>query len=857
MPGLSWQSLIAFLLVHPIATLSPMPSPPSPPLQPSAPDPSGDGRPELDHARIGEMVKRFWGFDELRPLQAEAIRAGLTQQDSLVVMPTGGGKSLCFQVPPIVAERIDIVVSPLISLMKDQVDGLKACGYPADAIHSNLTPDERRGVFDRIRAGECALLYVSPERLVRPDFQALLVQLDVRGFAIDEAHCISHWGHDFRPEYRQLARLKERFPAASVHAFTATATPRVQADIVAQLGLVSPNVLVGIADRPNLTYRILPRVDLASQVVEVIARHAGEAVIVYCMTRKETETLAQVLVGAGVDAKAYHAGMKPLARRRTQEAFAEERLDVVVATVAFGMGIDRSNVRCVVHAAMPKSIEHYQQETGRAGRDGLEAECVLFYSAADVLRWQGLIERSAAEQSAAEQDGPYGPHGESSGPGPYGGYSGELAGELAGGAGGGMSGGTSGGAPDDSSGAALELLRHMQGLCSTLECRHRALSRYFGQEYDRDREPGGCGACDVCLDEIDAMAGSTEIARKILSCVARLEQRYGVGQVVQVLRGGDTESVRRWGHDRLSVYGLLAEIPEKSLTNLVYQLVDQGLLERSPGDRPVLMLSEASIPVLRGDGEVRLVEPRSRPVAASRAAAESWEGVDRGLFETLRAERRRIAGERSVPPYVVFGDATLRDMARIRPTTLPAMRGVRGVGEKKLADLGLTFVDVVTAFCEEQGIETDVAVIVRPEAMTTGRTRTKAKGVRTNKERDEAMKMFGRGASIIEVVAATGRTSTTVVGYLADFIEDRKLERIDDWVHDAEYERVADAVRVVGDERLRPVYEHLEGHVPFDSIQLVIAHQRMLGTGDPGGADERADERADEARDLDQEATPP
>src|SRR6266403_1180062 len=345
---------------------------------------------------ILNVIRRYWGFSELRHLQEEAIRAGLEHRDSLVVMPTGGGKSLCYEVPAEVEQRTDVVVSPLIALMKDQVDGLRECGYPAAALHSNMDRAELQNTEAEIAAGQFRLVFVAPERLVSPWFLRLMERIQVRAFAIDEAHCISHWGHDFRPEYRQLAQLKIRFPSASLHAYTATATERVRTDIAEQLRLQKPTVLVGTFDRPNLVYRIVPRVDAQTQVLEVLRRHPGDAAIVYCISRNDTEAMAAALRRNGLRAAFYHAGMEADARRRTQDAFASEQTDVVAATVAFGMGIDRSDVRCVIHAAMPKSIEHFQQETGRAGRDGLEAECVLLYSAADVIRWDSLIEKTAA-----------------------------------------------------------------------------------------------------------------------------------------------------------------------------------------------------------------------------------------------------------------------------------------------------------------------------------------------------------------------------------------------------------------------------------------------------------------------------
>ena len=389
-------------------------------------------------------VHRYWGFSELRPLQEQAIRAGLERRDSLVVMPTGGGKSLCYQVPAELARRTDIVVSPLISLMKDQVDGLRESGYPAGALYSGMPLDTLRETEAQIAAGRYRLVFVAPERLLTPRFLQLIERLQVRAFAIDEAHCISHWGHDFRPEYRQLAELKVRFPQASVHAYTATATARVREDIAEQLRLQNPAVLVGTFDRPNLVYRIVPRVDAQTQVLQVLRRHPGDAAIVYCISRKDTEAMAEWLQANRLRAAFYHAGMEADERRRTQDAFASEEIDVVAATVAFGMGIDRSNVRCVIHAAMPKSIEHYQQETGRAGRDGLEAECVMLYSAADVLRWESLIEKSAADASAR----------------------GEVI------------------------AAARDLLEHMRRFCTGVHCRHRKLSEYFGQEYSKAKLRG-------------------------------------------------------------------------------------------------------------------------------------------------------------------------------------------------------------------------------------------------------------------------------------------------------------------------------------------------------------------------------
>lgn len=719
--------------------------------------------------RILATVKRYWGYDQLRPLQAEAIRAGLDHRDSLVVLPTGGGKSLCYQVPPAIANRTDIVVSPLISLMKDQVDGLNANGYPAAALHSGLSDAERREIERGIAHKSYRLIFVAPERLLTPWFLAQIERLDIKAFAIDEAHCISQWGHDFRPEYRQLRTLKHRFPNASIHAYTATATPRVRQDIIAQLGLENPNVLVGTFDRPNLIYRIVPKVQVESQTLDAVRRHKSEAVIVYCISRKDTEYMADVLKANGVNAAAYHAGMEKEQRSAVQDAFAKEQLDVVVATVAFGMGIDRSNVRCVVHASMPKTVEHYQQETGRAGRDGLEAECIMFYSYGDVMRWQGLIEMSA-EKIEDPQARSLTIHAQS------------------------------------------ELLDHMQRMCSTAECRHRALSRYFGQKYPKSN----CGACDVCLSELEGMADSTITAQKILSCVARTEQRFGVGHIVDVLIGANTEMVRSFHHDQLSTYGLLREMPKKAVANLVYQLIDQGLLERTPGDRPIVKLNAASIEVLKKQREVHLIEPKSSPVQQTALEEREWEGVDRGLFEHLRQLRKDIAAERMVPAFVIFDDATLRELARVRPSTSEGFRRVRGIGEHKSVDLGERFIAAIREYCRANDLTQDEftsAAIVMPK-----------RGGKPNPVKEQAMQMCSQGCSIDEIAAATGRARSTVGQYLEEWIRATRPRSIEAWVDAATYQRVRGVAAHLEGRSMKPVFEALNGEVPYEIIRAVVAH---------------------------------
>ncbi|HEY7314842.1 MAG TPA: RecQ family ATP-dependent DNA helicase, partial [Gemmataceae bacterium] len=542
---------------------------------------------------LQEIIVRHWGFRTLRPLQDQAMQAVLDGRDSLVVLPTGGGKSLCYQAPAVLRGGTTVVVSPLIALMKDQVDSLRACGIAASQIDSSLSAGERFAYEMDVRQGEVRLLFVSPERLVQTDFHRILQQIDVHTFAIDEAHCISHWGHDFRPEYRQLSRLREFFPNAAVHAFTATATEQVRQDIIAQLALNDPVVLVGNFDRPNLTYRVLPRHEVLKQTLEVVQRHEGEAGIIYCLRRRDVDDLAAGLQKKDVKALPYHAGMSGEQRQTTQEAFASEQVDVIVATVAFGMGIDRSNVRFVLHTAMPKSLEHYQQETGRAGRDGLEAECVLLYSGGDLYTFRSMLEKSAREAG-----------NETHLPG------------------------------------ALKHLDDMDRYCRGAVCRHRALVRYFGQTY----EPERCNACDLCLGDTEEVPDALIVAQKILSCVARVKQGFGIGHVTAVLRGENTENVRKRGHEKLTTFGLLKGHGKADVRDWVYQLMGQGVLLQVGDEYPLLRLNESSWEVMRGQRQVRLVRmvrrKKGEKPEKSRVETTSWEGVDREVFEVLRRTRR-------------------------------------------------------------------------------------------------------------------------------------------------------------------------------------------------------------------------
>jgi ATP-dependent DNA helicase RecQ len=482
-------------------------------------------------------------------------------------------------------------------------------------------------------------------------FLTLLSACRVSFVAVDEAHCISQWGHDFRPEYRQLGRLRQLLPGVSLHAFTATATSRVRRDIITQLALDDPLELVGSFDRPNLLYRVLPRAALKRQVLDVLARHRREPGIIYCLSRREVDALAAWLTGLGTPALPYHAGLSDADRTRNQDAFLNERADVIVATVAFGMGIDRSDVRFVVHAGAPRSLEHYQQESGRAGRDGLEAECVLISSAADFVRWRLMLERG---------------------------------GEL--------------------SEASRGLLRQMERYATGVGCRHRHLAEYFGDDYPAGAAggPAGCAACDFCLGELEAVAAPVVLARQILSCVARVAQRFGATHVASVLRGHASEQVLARGHETLTTFGLLPHASVTEVRGYIEQLTGLGLLQQAGEEYPVLALTPAGLELLRdatscpGLRLARQRPPRKEaPRPRSRAEAESWEGVDRALFDRLRALRLEIARARGVRPYVIFHDTTLREMARLRPASLDALLAVRGVGTRKAEDLGETFLAAI------------------------------------------------------------------------------------------------------------------------------------------------------------------
>ncbi len=590
--------------------------------------------------KIEKVLSQYWGYESFLPLQREAMGCLRDGVDSVVVLPTGGGKSLCFQAPAVTMDGLAVVVSPLISLMKDQVDALKECGVAAERIDSSLTAAQQTDVFARIKQNELKLLYLSPERLISGGFLGVLQKTKLSFIAIDEAHCVSMWGHDFRPEYRQMGMLKELFNGVTIAAYTATATGHVRDDIAQQLKLEEPQILVGSFDRPNLVYKVQPRNNIIKQVRSVIDKQKGQSGIIYCIRRKDVDSMCANLKSKGYSAAPYHAGMDNADRRENQDLFINEKVDIIVATVAFGMGIDKSNVRFVIHAGMPKSLEHYQQESGRAGRDGLEADCSLFYSGGDYGTWKSLMRDMPVEAYKI----------------------------------------------------AMVKLSSMYNYCTGGACRHKAILRYFGQDLDGD----GCEACDMCLGEFDYVDDAIIIAQKILSCILRLEQRFGGGYVALVLTGSTDKRIVENGHDMLSTYGLLSDHPGRAVRDWIEQLVGQDYIEKY-GEFNVLTVTEKGGSVLKGLQTPRLLKPAVKKAKVSRAVEDSWEGVDEGLFEALRKVRSKIAAKKNVPAYVVFSDAALRDMARKKPAVLDAFLTVKGVGQMKCEQYGETFITAIKA----------------------------------------------------------------------------------------------------------------------------------------------------------------
>ncbi len=599
-------------------------------------------------------LKRHFGYHQFRPLQREIIQDALAGRDVFVLMPTGGGKSLCFQLPALTRDGLTIVVSPLISLMKDQVDALQTSGIPATYLNSTVDREEAKARWRGLHRGEYRLLYVAPERLMLDTFLERALNWNIAQFAIDEAHCISEWGHDFRPEYRELKKLRKHLPDVPIMALTATATEQVRADIIKELNLRDPRCYVASFNRPNLTYRVVAKTASYDQLLAFMRSRPNDSGIVYCASRKSTESLARNLNENGVSTKTYHAGLTTSERTRHQEAFLRDDVRVITATIAFGMGINKPNVRFVVHYDLPKNLESYYQETGRAGRDGLPSECVLLFSPGDVAKQLHFIdEKSESEARIARAQ-----------------------------------------------------LRQMVHYAETRECRRATLLKYFGETYPITRDGIGgetaplqvsCDGCDNCLQPRETFDGTVH-AQKFLSCVYRVHAKsgfaFGLNHVVDVLRGADTEAIRQRGHNELSTYGIGAELKRTEWQAIGRELLRLGLIECAPGKFATLSLTSEGLKTLRNRTPIVLTKQIDIAEKNAQRRAGTIE-CDEVLFERLRALRRKLADDRKVPAYIIFSDVSLREMARDYPTNSTEFRRIPGVGEQKLKDFGKAFLSEI------------------------------------------------------------------------------------------------------------------------------------------------------------------
>jgi ATP-dependent DNA helicase RecQ len=590
---------------------------------------------------LKDALKEHFGYESFLPLQQEITQDSLAGRDVFALLPTGGGKSLCYQLPALLRSGVTVVISPLIALMKDQVDALKAGGIAAAYINSSLTFSEQQKRGRELIDGKYRLLYVAPERVMTSMFLGFLKKLDVGLIAIDEAHCISEWGHDFRPEYRQLAQLRPRMPNTPVMALTATATERVRTDILEQLHLKDPAVHIGSFNRRNLTYHVRAKKGSYEQLLAFVRSRPGESGIVYCHARKTTESLAEQLSRDGVVARAYHAGLEPSERTRNQEAFARDEVPVVCATIAFGMGINKSNVRYVFHYDMPKSIEAYHQETGRAGRDGLPADCVMLFSTGDAVRYDRFADE---KEDPAQRE------------------------------------------------ASREQLKHIVAYSESQACRRKTLLAYFGETYDAPN----CNGCDNCLDPTPKF-DATEAVRKFLACVFRIRQKsgfsVGIAHVSAVLAGADTERVRKLAHEELSAFGAGKEHTQAEWQDIGRQLVALKLLRQNPDRMNALELTTDGMNALREHRQVMLKELRAPQVEAARAALPP---CDEPLYQRLRDLRNKLARERNIAAFMIFSDVALRQMAREYPEEAGAFRRINGVGESKLTEFGTAFMAEIT-----------------------------------------------------------------------------------------------------------------------------------------------------------------
>ena len=706
------------------------------------------------------LLKQYFGFTSFRPLQEAIIRDSLAGHDVFALLPTGGGKSLCFQLPALVRDGLTVVVSPLIALMKDQVDALRAAGIPATFLNSSLTPDESRLRLRGLHNGEFRLLYVAPERLMLSGFLADLQRWNVALIAVDEAHCISEWGHDFRPEYRQIAELRSLFPRVPMMALTATATGRVRADIIKHLQLRDPRGYVASFNRPNLTYRVVAKGWPYGQVLDFLRARPKDSGIVYCQSRKTAERVAADLTADGITAKPYHAGLTPEERNRHQELFLRDDVRVICATIAFGMGINKPNVRFVIHYDLPKNVEGYYQETGRAGRDGLPGDCLLLFSAGDVVKQTRFIDEKPDPQ---EQQ------------------------------------------------IAREQLQQMVHYAEGAGCRRVELLAYFGETFDGS----GCGACDNCLAPRATFDG-TVAAQKFLSCVYRIreKQRFGVGlnHIVEVLTGADTEKIRKWGHEQLSTYGIGRETSRPEWAAIGRELVRLGYLRQTAEKFSVLELTASGLAALKQRTPVQLTKPVAVTGPGNQRAGEI--SCDEVLFERLRDLRKRLADERDVPAYIVFSDVALRQMARNYPAGEADFARISGVGEKKLREFGAAFLAEIVDHLRTHPRQVFADSFEARPSPVRGPL---------NGTASETLRYFREGATAEQIAARRGLAASTIYGHLAAAVEGGEKLELDRFLTASQQEEIAGVFAKCGFGNIAGARESLGNKYDYGLLRIYRA----------------------------------
>ncbi|WP_188559052.1 DNA helicase RecQ [Hymenobacter glacieicola] len=748
--------------------------------------------PTLESAR--RVLKKYYGYDSFRPMQEDIIGNIMGGQDTVVLMPTGGGKSICFQVPAVVQEGVCVVVSPLIALMKDQVEALKANGISAAYINSSVGQSEQNNIAADCLNGYLKLLYVSPEKLLSEGFLTFLRRLRISMFAIDEAHCISSWGHDFRPEYTQLRVLREQFPATPIIALTATADRLTQRDIQQQLRLNNPRVFLSSFDRPNLNLIVRPGQDRVGGILEFLERHQGEAGIIYCLSRKQCETLAQKIQAKGIKAGYYHAGMTPNQRGAVQEAFLKDDLQVIVATIAFGMGIDKSNVRWVIHYNLPKNIEGYYQEIGRAGRDGAPATAVLFYSFGDVMSLRDMLTKENPTLTQLN----------------------------------------------------LTKLERMQQFAEAASCRRKILLNYFGETLATD-----CGNCDICRNPPTTFDG-TELAQKALSAVVRGRERLSINLLIDVLRGMRNQAVLSQGLDQIKTYGAGRDLAYLDWYSYIHQMLNDGLLYIAYEEGYALKITDLGREVLQGQRTLPMKKfqpaekaekaPRGRKAAApAKAAPVSREAQ---LFEALRTLRKRIADEQGVPPYVIFTDSTLQEMAAERPINRVAMLSISGVGMKKFETYGEAFIREVLAHggnpaaaAAELDFDEDAVSLDPDEYSKAPKASARKKEAKEPKEAtgevngtmETTHQLHRMGLSVEAIAQRRDLAISTVQTHLTTCYAKGLELRIEDFLKPQELAEIQTAqAQLGGSPMLRDLFDHLREQYDYFKLRLALMYFKKL-----------------------------